>query len=213
MFLVRAFIAAATVSFAAAADVPTPPRTNQTNLPPPGPELFNASTRVAISAPIDTVWAAVLDFPSYPSWNPFVRSAVLTDDAFIPLPASEQTVAENIRAVFQVQIPPLPLPVSASTPSDPLHAQISFENITHLEPDLYRVAWKQIALPDAVLSAERWSAVSVIAVGPDANKTLYESREAYSGALAPELQVLYEQGLQEAFDAQAVALKGLLEGQ
>ncbi|EPQ53612.1 hypothetical protein GLOTRDRAFT_13603, partial [Gloeophyllum trabeum ATCC 11539] len=109
-----------------------PPRTNQTNLPPLGPALFNASSRVAINGSIDDVWAAILDFPSYPNWNPFVRSAVLTDEAFIPLPASEQTFAANRHVIFQVQIPPLPLPVSASTPANLLHSQVSFENITAL---------------------------------------------------------------------------------
>ncbi len=40
-----------------------------TNLPPPtytGPVQGNAS--IVIDAPLEKVWAAVIDFPSYPQW-------------------------------------------------------------------------------------------------------------------------------------------------
>lgn len=74
--VVRALLAAAAVSSVAAdAVAPTPPQTNQTNLPPPPDGLFESYTRAAISAPIDTVWDLMVDFPSYPNWNPFVRCA------------------------------------------------------------------------------------------------------------------------------------------
>jgi hypothetical protein len=140
------------------------------------------------------------------------RSAVLTDAAFVPLPTDEQTVAENKRAIFVVQIPPLAGPISAGTPPDPLNTQVSLENVTHLEPALRRVAWAYAAVPALAISAERWSAVSVIADGPQAGLALYESREVYAGALAPAVEALYGTGLQEAYDAQAAALKQLLEG-
>ena len=119
---------------------------------------------------------------------------------------------ENKRVIFQTQIPPLPLPVTNSTPADPLHWQISFENITHVDEVLGRAAWRQLDFPRVALDSERWSAVSNITDGPDAGKVLYESRMVYAGALAPVLQVLYETALQEAFDAQAVAMQDLLEG-
>lgn len=61
--------------------------------------------------------------------------------------------------------------------------------------------------PDAILSAERWSALSVVGT-----QTLYESREGYGGALAGILKTLYLDGLQEAFEAQGVALKSRVEG-
>jgi uncharacterized membrane protein len=37
------------------------------------PEGFNASAKIEINAPVEKVWAAIVDFPSYPKWNPFVR--------------------------------------------------------------------------------------------------------------------------------------------
>jgi hypothetical protein len=209
---------------------PPAPLTNQTNLPPATPGVFASSARAAIAADADAVFAAVLDFAAYPDWNPFVRcvrasvsracgsrvracsSAVLADAAFVPLPADEQTVAENKRAIFVVQIPPLAGPISAGTPPDPLNTQVSLENVTHLEPAARRVAWAYAAVPALAISAERWSAVSVIADGPQAGLALYESREVYAGALAPAVEALYGTGLQEAYDAQAAALKQLLEG-
>ena len=138
---------------------------------------------------------------------------MLADEYFIPLPADEQTLVENKRVIFQTQIPPLSLPVTNSTPADPLNWQISFENITHVEQALGRAAWRQLDFPRVALDSARWSAVSTITAGPDAGKVLYESRMVYAGALAPILQLLYETALQEAFDAQAVAMQELLEGQ
>jgi hypothetical protein len=44
------------------------------------------------------------------------------------------------------------------------------------------------------------------------NQTLYESAEVYGGALAPTVELLFGEGLQDAFDAQGVALKAFLEG-
>jgi hypothetical protein len=59
-----------------------------------------------------------------------------------------------------------------------------------------------------VLAAERWQAISDLGNG----KVLYESREVFSGALASTLKALYGNSLQEAFDAQGMGLKLLLEG-
>ncbi|KAF2192752.1 hypothetical protein K469DRAFT_717340 [Zopfia rhizophila CBS 207.26] len=176
-----------------------------TNLPNVPPGVFTVSARIEIKTTTSAAWNALVDFPSYPNWNPFVRSAIVItpDGAHLP----EQRPVENRRAVFRVQIPPLPLPVTASTPENPLHTQIAFENITHIQPDLGRLAWKYISLPQA-LDSERWQAISSIGNG----RVLYESREVFSGALAPTLRDTLGEGLQEAFEAQAKGLKLLLEG-
>lgn len=216
------FVAAALLGLAVAPGA----HAQASNLPDVPQGVFNASARIAIDAPIENVWHALLDFPTYPDWNPFVRyafrspslsrprssdtrasTAVATDAFFAPLPADEQTAVENKRLIFHVQIPPLPQPVDASTPPNALHSQSSIENVTHVQHGLYRVAWKQIMFPDVVLESERWSALSVLEGGG----TLYESREVYLGTLATTLQTLYGVGLQEAFEAQAQALKILME--
>lgn len=146
----------------------------------------------------------------------FLEAKLSLTSFFIPAPADDRTLEalrtagsalENQRLTLTVQIPPLPLPVDKNTPSNPFHSQISFENITALQPDQYRMAWRQLMFPDAILSAERWSALSAVGT-----QTLYESREGYGGALAGILKTLYLDGLQEAFEAQGVALKSRVEG-
>jgi hypothetical protein len=70
----------------------------------------------------------------------------------------------------------------------------------------------QIYIPQVALTAERWSALSVVQAGDGAGaRTLYESREVFGGPLAYVIQELYGKGLQEGFDAQGVAMKALLE--
>jgi hypothetical protein len=69
-------IAAASALFlllAAPAQACEAPATNQTNLPPPPAGVFKASARIAINGSAAATWAALIDFPSYPDWNPFVR--------------------------------------------------------------------------------------------------------------------------------------------
>ncbi|KZV71642.1 hypothetical protein PENSPDRAFT_605533 [Peniophora sp. CONT] len=177
----------------------------QSNLPPLGTGVFEVSTRMTIDAPLETVWNAILDFSSYPDWNPFARSQTVCDEFFIPL--DNQTAFEGARIIINAQIPALTPPVNRSSPSNPLHTQISFENVTHLQPDLHRVAWKQIDIPDIAVNATRWTAISTVD-----NMTLYESAEVYGGGLAGFVETLFGESLQEAFDAQGVALKMLLEG-
>ncbi|KAL1741812.1 hypothetical protein HDZ31DRAFT_44621 [Schizophyllum fasciatum] len=177
------------------------------HLPPEEPGVFKAQASATIDAPIDTVWQTLLDFPSYPDWNPFVRSQTLANELFIPLKDQSSPKAGQ-RLIIHVQIPPLEPPVDAGTPSNPLHAQMSFENITFLEgAPTYRAAWKQIMLPDALINATRWQVLSTVEGG----KTLYEAREVYAGSLAPALESLLGEGLQEAFDAQASELKAYVE--
>ncbi|KAI0094274.1 hypothetical protein BDY19DRAFT_988135 [Irpex rosettiformis] len=189
----------------------------QTNLPPVASGTdFAVGTNITINAPIATVWDVLMDWEHYADWNPFVRTQTLANEFFIPVPVVNRTLAaieaagsslENKRVIFGVQIPPLPLPVNASTPSNLLHSQTSFENITAMEPDQHRMAWKQLMFPEAILATERWSALSSVG-----GQTLYESRIGIGGALSGILKGLFGEGLQESFDAQGVALKARVEG-
>lgn len=36
--------------------------------------MHHIQTQIAIDAPAERVWSILLDFPEYPSWNPFIRS-------------------------------------------------------------------------------------------------------------------------------------------
>ncbi|KAF2797028.1 hypothetical protein K505DRAFT_270275 [Melanomma pulvis-pyrius CBS 109.77] len=176
-----------------------------TNLPEVPPGIFTASTRIEIQSTAAAAWDALTNFPAYANWNPFVRAAIVVDPTNLTLPS--QYPVENRRLYLRTQAPPLPLPVSSSTPDNILHTQVAYENITHVQPQLGRLAWR-FAAPDELLDAERWQAVSDIGDG----KVLYESREVFSGALAEVLKEGMGKALQEAFEAQGKGLKLLLEG-
>ena len=36
--------------------------------------MHHLETQIEISAPAERVWSLLIDFPSYPRWNPFIRS-------------------------------------------------------------------------------------------------------------------------------------------
>lgn len=174
-----------------------------TNLPDVPPGVFNVSTRIEIRSTKHAAWEALTNFPRYPEWNPFVRDSILIAPDNTTL--RDQYPKEGRRLFLRTQIPPLPLPVNKDTPDVELHTQYSYENVTHVQPRLGRLAW---ASNDSSIQAERWSAVSSLGHG----KMLYESREVFNGALAEYLESQLGAALQAGFDAQGQALKLLLEG-
>src|SRR4030088_575329 len=36
--------------------------------------MHHLETQIEIDAPAERVWSLLIDFPSYPRWNPFIRS-------------------------------------------------------------------------------------------------------------------------------------------
>lgn len=178
-----------------------------TNLPSVRPGVFNAQTRIHLTTTVPAVWSALTNFPLYPTWNPFVRSAVVA----IPLNSTvpPQYPVEGYHLFLRTQIPALPLPVDETTPDNPLHTQFASENITHVQEELGRLAWAYMAgVVNLALQAERWQAVSDLGNGT----VLYESREEFYGPAAVALKALMGKALQESFDAQGLGLKLLLEG-
>jgi hypothetical protein len=176
-----------------------------TNLPDVTPGVFNVSARIEIDhTNMTAAWDALTNFPDYPKWNPFVRSSIVVDAANISLPT--QRPIENTQLILRVQLPALPLPVNEHSPEKLLNTQISYENVTHVQPQLGRLAWEYY--PSPLIAAERWQALSVTENG----RVLYESREVFSGLSAGLTQKLYQEKLQESFDAQAKGLKLWLEG-
>lgn len=191
------------------------------NLPAVPPGVFTASTRIEIKTNASAAWNTLLNFPAYPDWNPFVRSvgtksiytyfadarnrrAIVLSPLNLTLP--DQYPVEGRNLYLRTQTPPLPLPVDSSTADNPLNTQFAYENITHVQHDLLRVAWKYVIDPK-LLNAERWQAISDIGDG----KVLYESREVFSGVLAAVLRDFEGEGLQKSFDAQGQGLKLFLE--
>jgi hypothetical protein len=175
-----------------------------TNLPDVTPGVFNVSARIEIDhTNMTAAWDALTNFPDYPKWNPFVRSSVVVDAANVSLPT--QRPIENTQLILRVQLPALPLPVNENSQDNLLNTQISYENVTHVQPELGRLAWEYY--PNPLMAAERWQALSVNENG----QVLYESREVFSGPLAGVTQALYQEKLQTSFDAQAKGLKLWLE--
>lgn len=179
-------------------------QTQSTNLPSVAPGLFNVSARIEIeNTSLEAAWDTLTDFPKYPKWNPFVRSSIAVDPANISLPT--QRPIENTQLILRVQLPALPLPVNEYTLDNPLATQFSYENVTHVQPQLGRLAWE--LYPNPTITAERWQALTDLGGG----KVLYESREVFGGPLAPVLKATMEEKLKTSFDAQAQGLKLWLE--
>lgn len=173
------------------------------NLPDVPQGVFNVSTRIEIRSNKHAAWRALTDFPKYPDWNPFVRASIMVSSDNTTL--HDQRPREGRQLFLRTQIPALPLPVNRNSPDVKANTQYSYENVTHVQPREGRLAWNFVT--DTTLQAERWSAVSDIGRG----KVLYESREVFNGPLAVYLQSQLGGALQSCFDAQAKALKVLLE--
>jgi hypothetical protein len=135
------------------------------------------------------------------------RQAIITDSNWNPLGPEKQKVVEGAYSTFSVQIPPLPLPINASSKDVWLNTQNSKELITHVQPEIYRAAWKSMLFPDWFLSSERWTGISLAPNG----MAVYESREVFYGPGASLLKSLYADALGKSFEAQGQGLKLLLE--
>lgn len=75
--------------------------------------------------------------------NPLNSAAIILTPLNLTLP--RQYPVEGTNLYMRVQVPPLPLPVDASTPDNPLHTQVTLENITHVQPERLRLAWKHVS--------------------------------------------------------------------
>ncbi|CAA7265725.1 unnamed protein product [Cyclocybe aegerita] len=147
-----------------------PPPAIETNLPAPSTKwpVFSISTHIVIDARPSAVWNALLDFPAYSAWNPFVSSQVVTTNDGKWIPLDDQTPKEGLGLVMHVHIPPLPSPLGFTNQNAEengkkiLKHQMSYETITAVDEAHLRVAWKQAFLPKWLLDAERWQALTVV---------------------------------------------------
>ncbi|KAI4929563.1 uncharacterized protein J4E92_005228 [Alternaria infectoria] len=173
-----------------------------TNLPAVAPGVFNATARIEIKSTVPAAWDVLTDFANYAAWNPFVRYALTTSaKGNITLP--DQRPVEGNFLFFRVQIPALPLPVNKDTPDNLLNTQLSAERITHVQPELGRLAWDYLG--ELAISSTRWQALSDIGNGT----VLYESIEVFHGLFAGVLKDTLGESLQQSFEAQAEGLKSL----
>ncbi|KAM5537434.1 hypothetical protein V8D89_008953 [Ganoderma adspersum] len=178
----------------------TSPTSPPTNLPDPAftPVLTSYVTR-EIDAPLETVWEILSDFTKYPDWNPFVRSQQITDETGKTV-LDDQTPAEGKYLLMKTHIPP--------TLENTVWTQDAFELIIAYDEVNRRMAWQSL-LPQWLIKAERWQALSTTADG----KTFYESREIFAGFGAYLVQWLISAPLTQGFEAMADAIQTLAEQQ
>ncbi|KAG5729300.1 hypothetical protein E4T56_gene8427, partial [Termitomyces sp. T112] len=132
---------------------------------------------------------------SYNEWNPFVRAQIITDKSGNPLP--DQTPTEGKYLLMA----PVHLPPTMGEPGW-FQKQSSWEFITTVDHEYYRLAWTNIALPKFLLSVVRWQALSVVD-----GKTKYETMAVFRGIVAYVVKFFMYQKLVLGFDAQAEGLK------
>ena len=87
--------------------------------------------------------------------------------------------------------------------------QSAFVQITTLDHENYRAAWVNTALPQFLLSTERWQMLTVESDG----KTKYETTEVFGGLLAFLIKFFMREKLVLGFDAQAQGLKKWAESE
>ncbi|KAI0078385.1 hypothetical protein K474DRAFT_1660386 [Panus rudis PR-1116 ss-1] len=172
------------------AAAPTPPKAED--------GVFCVTASSIIHAPIEKVWKTLLDFPSYPEWNPFVRKQVITDKNWKPIPDQTPKVGSYLH--MTVHIPP------SLTDHGSIPTQTTKEVITFIDHDNHRVAWRYISLPKWALSAERWQYLTEVD-DEGKKKVKYETQEVFSGPLAYVVKWWTGRDLKKAFDAFGEALK------
>ncbi|KLO17714.1 hypothetical protein SCHPADRAFT_820865, partial [Schizopora paradoxa] len=87
-----------------------------------------------------------------------------------------------------------------------LIVQRPFEIITCVDEGNHRVAWANKDYPTWLMRAERWQALSSVE-----GKTVYETREVFSGPLAYFVKWLLGRWLRRSFEEMADSLKRVSE--
>ncbi|KAF9480311.1 hypothetical protein BDN70DRAFT_623161 [Pholiota conissans] len=174
---------------------------SNSNLPPLGSDhVFSVSSSALIDAPLEKVWAIMLDFPNYTKWNSFVRKMTMVSPSKVPLPDQTPVVGEHI--TINVNMPP--------TMDEPglFGTNTAFCVITHIDGENYRVSWKTAGVPYFLLHTERWQALSI---DEATGKTKYETVEAFGGILAYITSFFFGDKLRVSFKAAADTLKAHAE--
>lgn len=192
-----------------------------------------------IDAPLETVWEILSDFTQYPDWSVLFiavlrirgvsrvvgfrqesvrvrrslairysarnitllhrRSQQITDQTGKTV-LTDQTPAAGKYLLMKTHIPP--------TLDDSARLQDAFELIIAYDDDQHRMAWQSL-LPQWIVKAERWQALSTTADG----KTFYESREIFAGFGAYLIKWFISTPLTQSFEAMADAIQTRAEAQ
>ncbi|KAF5369153.1 hypothetical protein D9757_011076 [Collybiopsis confluens] len=158
--------------------------------------ILHVSTSILIDAPITKVWSTLLDFKSYPQWNPFRHQQVIISPE-TKEPLTSQNLSEGSVVLTEVHMPP-----SMQTGSG---QQRTVECIV-LDPINYRQAWTSTDFPRWLLYPVRWDILTT-----EGGMTKYESFESVNGILAYFLYYFMQDSLQLAHNEMAKALKNRVE--
>lgn len=137
-----------------------------------------------INAPLDSVWAILLDVARYPAWNPFTVSVSTTFALGDPV---------------DMQV--------ALRPGKKTRHQVEY--ITGFWPDRYRFSWGVDVGPGWFIKADRWQQLTDLGDG----RTRYETSDEFTGAGVPMMLAIMESKVHRGFDDIAQALKTRAESQ
>ncbi|KAF8889075.1 hypothetical protein BD779DRAFT_1439512 [Infundibulicybe gibba] len=168
---------------------------SKSNLPPLASNgVFSVSASALIDAPIEKVWSILLDLDLIANGD---RGQTMVDESKRPL--ADQTPVQG----RYLLIAPIHLPPTMGKPGF-FQAQSAFEIITALDHENHRAAWRSIAMPQFLLNAERWQALSV---DEATGKTKYETTEVFGGLFAYIIKFIMREKLVMGFEAMGQALK------
>ena len=131
-----------------------------------------------IDAPIDAVWAVLMDVERYPEWNPFTVSVKTTFTMGDPV---------------DMQV--------ALRPGKKTRHQVEY--ITGFWPDRYRFSWGVNVGPGWFIQADRWQQLTDLGGG----RTRYETSDEFTGAGVGFMLAIMETKVHRGFDGIARALK------
>lgn len=151
---------------------------------------YYANASIEIDAPIETVWAVMLDLPRYHEWNPFIVDIAGIDDA----PPTSQIGARLLLDIRMVND----------------KALRCWETVTHVEAPAHDDAEQHTAL--LVYRYASWPAqLGLVQAGRRQSltqqrnmPTIYLSEETFHGILSPFLPLA---GVRDGFQRHAQALK------
>lgn len=170
-----------------------------------------------IAAPPDTVFAALLSHPTWPSWNRFVRRVTVLSappppssppssssssalEAAIATDDGSKYIKKGTKMTFEVHM----------NPDDAKSSINQNMEVTLLEPfdstdpqRGWRVAWKGTSIPSLVLRTERVQEF----VSDGEGGTEYTCWETMYGPLAPVVRLTQGAKLESGFEAWGVDLK------
>jgi hypothetical protein len=139
--------------------------------------MRSISASATIRAPIERVWAILVDTTRYREWSPFVIDV-----------EGRVAVGETVTLVVAMH---------------PGRAPIRQREIIRRWDEGREIRWGVVMGHRWLLEAERHQRLT--AISP--SETLYETSDAFAGALVPIVFALYREKIQAGFDATARALQ------